>query len=241
MKDLKNIIKDRRFLVFYDLEGTQASHEIIEIGAYKCKIDDDFNVRKIYKPFKAYVRPKHRIGHFVTKLTGISEKTIQDKAISFREMQNQFIKYLGKDKERCLFVSYGSQDGEMFIASAENNMDASMEFSRFVAKRTWDFCAFLKRYLQNPDGNPFSLERACEKFGIHFAGQAHDALADAYNLMDLYRRMLEDKETLGKAYQETLYNANKVPAPVREVLRRLSEGETVSPEDFSAIIQRSLK
>lgn len=120
-------------------------------------------------------------------------------------------------------------------------MDASMEFSRFVAKRTWDFCAFLKRYLQNPDGNPFSLERACEKFGIHFAGQAHDALADAYNLMDLYRRMLEDKETLGKAYQETLYNANKVPAPVREVLRRLSEGETISPEDFSAIIQRSLK
>ena len=40
MEAFKKLIKNKRTLVFLDLEGTQFSHEIIAIGAVKCKIDE---------------------------------------------------------------------------------------------------------------------------------------------------------------------------------------------------------
>ena len=41
MEAFNKLIKNKKTLVFLDLEGTQFSHEIIAIGAVKCKIDEN--------------------------------------------------------------------------------------------------------------------------------------------------------------------------------------------------------
>ena len=43
MEAFNKLIKNKKTLVFLDLEGTQFSHEIIAIGAVKCKIDEKGN------------------------------------------------------------------------------------------------------------------------------------------------------------------------------------------------------
>ena len=40
MEAFNKLIKNKKTLVFLDLEGTQFSHEIIAIGAVKCKIEE---------------------------------------------------------------------------------------------------------------------------------------------------------------------------------------------------------
>ncbi len=241
MKPLRDRIRNKKALCFIDLEGTQLSHEIIEIGAYRVTLKKDGSFNKVYPPFKRYVIPKHRIGSFVTKLTGITEKQIDREAISYRQMLNDFVKYLGRDFESTLFIAYGNQDGAMFTHSAENNLDASEEISRRISKNVFDFSAFLGAYLRSESNNIYSLEHACEHFNISFQGQAHDALADAKNLMLLYQKVDEQPELVAKEYKRTLTTAPQTPRPLRILLRKLKEKKTITEQDWDEAIVESLK
>jgi hypothetical protein len=65
MKALRKAIKDKRVLVFVDLEGTQFTHEMIEIGAYVAYLDDDLHIKKHDKGFTTYVKATNPIGRVV--------------------------------------------------------------------------------------------------------------------------------------------------------------------------------
>ena len=41
VKQLERALRGKKVLVFLDLEGTQFTHEMIEIGAYKVFLKDD--------------------------------------------------------------------------------------------------------------------------------------------------------------------------------------------------------
>lgn len=241
MKELDRILKGRNTICFFDLEGTQISHEIIEIGAYKVSLRPDGTIKKVYKPFQAYVKAKHPIGFYVTKLTGITEAKLRKDGIPFRQMLKDLVKYIGRDFKSILFFSYGNQDAGMFIASSDNNMDADEELATAISHKVFDFGSFFSNYVRSESDNMLSLEGACELFGISFKGKAHDALSDAYNLMLLYEAMLEKKDILKREYAATLSRAHKVPAPLRAMIRQLNEKGTVSKEDFDAMLETDLK
>lgn len=241
MKELNKLLKDHLHLVFIDLEGTQVTHEIIEIGAYKVDLRKDLTVKKIFKPFKVYVKPKGGIGNFVTKLTGIDSKIIREKGITFRLAQQQLQKYVGRQYKKCLFVAYGDQDAKMFIASAEHNMDASMEEARYVSKHTVDFAAFLKHYVTDEHGNGRSLSHNLELFNVKFEGQAHDACADAYNLILLYKAFLEKKDIVREEYRKTLLRSRSVPEPIRKIVTKIAETGSATIDDLNRSIDEELE
>lgn len=240
MKDLRKQLSNHKFLVFIDLEGTQITHEIIEIGAYKTIIKDDLTIKKIFKPFKVYVKPKGSIGPVVTRITGIDSKLIREKGVTFRTAQQMFQKYLGRDYKKCLFVAYGDQDAKMFINSAEHNMDASMEEARFVAKHTFDFNAFMRRYITTEQGNTYSLTKALELFGINFSGQAHDAAADAYNLAMLYKAFLANKALVRAEYEKTLLRGHGLPEPIAKLMQKLCEKGEVNKAELDKFVDEAL-
>lgn len=241
MKALERKLQDHRCLVFIDLEGTQATHEIIEIGAYKVILRDDLTVKKVFKPYHAFVLAKHRVGPIVTKLTGITDLQLKREGIPFRTVQIQLKKYIGKDFKNPLFVSYGPTDATMFLASSENNMDASTDEARFVARHFFDLASFIGQYVRDENGNPYSLTNALKTYGIEFEGTAHSALADAYNLLLLYQGFLEKKEITLRHYMKLLGNASHLAEPVADIVRRLAKGKTVTPEDFRQIVEDCLK
>ena len=241
MKDLEKALKGIKTLVFLDLEGTQYSHEIIEIGAHKVTLKDDGTIKKIFKGFKQYVRPKERIGHYVTKLTGITEELIKKEGVPFRVAQQGLKKYVGKDYAHCRFVTFGTYDYTMILSSAENNMDASMEEARYVVHHGFDFSAFLSRYIKSEQGNPLSLANYLKLFEVEFHGKEHDALADAYNLALLYKAFLDRKDIVEAEYKKTLEHFSHLPSPIAKVMRSLNEGKSVSTEDYDRFIKESLQ
>ena len=237
VKDLRKVIKDKRCLVFLDLEATQTSHEMIQIGAYKVYLDDNLLIKKCFKPFQTYVKPKHHIGKFVTDLTGITDLKVKREGVSYRVALNSFKKYCGKDFYRCLFVVYGNSDASIFRASMENNMDASKEDTIHIIKHIFDFCFFAFKFVQGEDGNPLSLKRILDVFGVPFDGQAHDALADTKNLMYLYQAMLKSPNIMLREYKKTLVHFVGQNQVITEVIHRLANGKTITPEDFEAILK----
>lgn len=240
MKELKKLLKDHKDLVFIDLEGTQITHEIIEIGAYKVVLRDNLTVKKVFKPFKVYVKPKGSIGNFVTKLTGIDAKLIREKGVTFRVAQQQLAKYVGRQYKKSLFVAYGDQDAKMFLSSAEHNMDASMEEARFVSKRTIDFAAFLRQYVTDDNGNGKSLSHNLELFGIPFEGQAHDACADAYNLVLLFKAFVEKKDIVRREYLHTLLHQKSLPLPIKKLVETVEKNGSAGLEDLQRFIEEDL-
>ena len=128
----------------------------------------------------------------------------------------------------------------MFMASAENNMDASMECARYLSKRVFDFCHFLSHYIRSDAGDPLSLKHMCEVFGISFEGQQHDALSDAYNLLCVYRHFLSDTDIVKEQYEKVLVRSNSIPYPSRKIIRMLKEGKTATIEDLNKAVEEAL-
>lgn len=239
MKELSKIVKDKKCLVFLDLEGTQLTHEMIEIGAYKVILKPDCTVKKIHKPYHAYVLPKHHVGPIVTKLTGITDLQLKREGIPYRVVLEQLKGYLGKDFYHALFVSYGTEDAHIFLQSSENNMDASTEDSRFIARRFFDLADYIGQFVRGADGNMLSLKNILNHYGVDFEGTQHNAQADAYNLILLYKAFLEKPEIAKQGYANALAHA-RFPQPVKQIITRLNEGKTVTPEEWKDLISEAV-
>lgn len=232
MKELDKAIKHSRVLVFMDLEGTQFSHEMTSIAAFKVYLKDDLTIKRIMRPYTSLVRVKHRVGPFVSKLTGITDEMLKKDGQPFRVVQQGLRKYLGRDWQKCRFVTYGSHDMTIIMSSAENNMDASMEEARFITHHFFDFSEFLARFVKGEDGNPLSLSRALQRFEIPFEGEAHDATADTRNLVRLYEAFLKRKDILKEEYKKTLARLNHFPSPVQKAMNALSKGASVGAQMY---------
>lgn len=241
MKALEKIIKDRRVLVFVDLEGTQLSHEMIEIGAYAALLNEDLTIKKILPPFQSYVKAHHPIGGIVIKMTGITQRTLEEKGEPFPYVLQQFKKYVGKYWGKAMFVTFGNHDLRIVNQSVLNNFDSDPEIAHMINKYDFDFSLFLQQYIQDPNSNPLSLTNYLKVFNVPFEGKAHDALADAYNLIDLYKAFLAHPEIVEGEYKKVLAKMTHFPVPVIRVLQKLNKGETVTPDDYEKEIKESLK
>lgn len=240
VKALKKKLRDCKTLVFMDLEGTQISHEAIEIGAWKVYLKDDLTVKKISKPFKCYILPKHNVGPVVTEMTGITDKMLQEEGVSFRLAQQGFRKYVGGDWFHSMFLAYGSQDIVMFKSSAENNPDAFTEDVSFISHHYLDFASFLSSYVKDDKGNVLSLKHACELLRAPMVGKNHDALSDARNLISLYSAFLEQKDLIQERYLKILSNGGTMSAALRRAALALSNGKDVTAQDFQQWVKEEL-
>ncbi len=236
LKETKNV----KALVFLDLEATSPSFEMIEIGAYLAEIHKDGSIKKIHEPFKHYVKAKHPIGSVVTKLTGISEELLQKEGENFAYVMSAFRKYVGKYWEQCRFVTFGEHDMVIIRSTMEQNRDLDPRYARNIYKRHLDLQRLLDTYIQDDHGNPYSLTNYLKIFGLGFDGKAHDALCDALNLLDLYKAALNGKEVFVREYKKTLSSSKNKPV-VKEILKMLSAGETVTPEIYDELLENSFK
>jgi len=202
---------------------------------------DDLTPKKVFKPYHAYVIAKHRVGPVVTKLTGITDMKLKKEGIPFRLVLEQLKKYLGKDHDNCLLVSYGSQDAAIILRSSDNNMDASTDEARYLARHFFDFGEFLGRFVRDANGNNLSLTNALKTFDVPFEGTAHCAKDDAYNLFLLYKAFLEKPEITKDHYKDTLAHQHHLPTPIRRVIESLTAGNTVTPEDWDRLVKESLE
>ncbi|MCR4562354.1 MAG: exonuclease domain-containing protein [Bacilli bacterium] len=241
MKELEKILKSRKALVFIDLEGTQISHEMIEIGAYVALIDNNQRITKVLDPFKSYIKAKHRIGYVVTRLTGITERQLLEEGRPFPEVMADFKKYVGKYWHNCLFVTFGGHDMRIVSQSFALNPAASKDDCNNITRHNLDFAEIMTHYALDENGNQMSLGKYINLFELEFEGTAHDAVADAYNLLRLYKAMYERKDIVKREYEKVLARLHKIPGPIQRVIQKIEETGSASIEDYKAFIEEELE
>lgn len=241
MQALNKYLMNRKTLCFLDLEGTQFSHEMIAIGAVKVSVKKDGTIKKIHKGYYTLVKAKNRVGSVVTNLTGITDKDLKEKGISFRSAVDNVKKYMGREFTKCLFVTFGNHDVRIISQSLAHNLDARKDDVEVLIKHNFDLADFLNTYLKDENNNNLSLAHMLEKFKINFKGTQHNALADAINLAYLYDAFLKNKDILAVEYRKTLGMYRHLPEPIHRAVERLANGETVKPEEFDDYIKDSIQ
>jgi inhibitor of KinA sporulation pathway (predicted exonuclease) len=237
MKKLARLIGHRRTLVFLDLEGTQQSHELIAIAAIKAEINEDLTIKKTYKGIHHIVRPKKEVGKFVTQLTKITEIDVVDKGISFAKAMMLLRNYLGKNFKKAAFIVFGNHDARILHQSFHHSPDALETTVKTVTGNLIDYSMFLSEFIKDQNGNPLSLINNLLVFKEQFQGEHHQPLDDAKNLMLLYRRVLENKETIMSEYLKIFKQFRHLPEPVKIIIQQLLEDKIVEKKDLMQAVK----
>ena len=237
MVDLKQKLKNKKMLVFFDLEGTQFSHEMIQIGAVAVTLGANGKIKKYHQPFNRFVRARNKIGSFVTNLTGITEEKLKKEAIQFSQAMKEFKEYCGRYFKSTLFISFGNFDLAIIEASVSYNLDAPKEICHQIQTNYMDYLDFITEFIRDEKGNPYSLVNYCKLLDIKESGKAHDAVNDAINLAHLYEKFFKQKGIIYDEYKRNLKRVSHMPKPLQSAINDLLNGKDVSAEDFNKKIR----
>ena len=237
MSNLKARLHNKKYIVFFDLEATQFSHETIAIGAFKVEINKDLTIRKVYKGYKEYVVAHERIGKIVSELTGITEETISKEGVQFATMQERFRKYVKVPFEKVMFVAFGNNDMHILRSSLQHNMHSFKDDVKIMGNNFIDFSEIVGEFVRDDNGNLYSLINYLKVFGVTPEGEAHDPLYDAKNLMLLYKAFVDDKHLLAESYKKLLVKKSFNPYVAEKVMKKLLNGEDVTPSDLDTYIK----
>lgn len=237
MKQFTKLLKKYKYLVFLDFEGTQYSHEIIAIGAIAVSIKHNGTIKKMYTPFKRFVKAKNNIGSFVTNLTGITEEKLKTEGVRFSIMLKDFKDYLGRKFKSSLFITFGNFDYKMLTQTCTYNLDTPKVIADQIKNNTFDFLSFISTFIRDDNHNPLSLTNYCKTFNLEFEGVAHDPQYDALNLAYLYDAFIKNKDVTYTQYAKYLSTMLHSPDPIKIITKKLLNGEDVSAKEYSEIIK----
>jgi hypothetical protein len=96
---------------------------------------------------------------------------------------------------------------------------------------------FLSEFIKDQNGNPLSLINNLLVFKEQFQGEHHQPLDDAKNLMLLYRRVLENKETIMSEYLKIFKQFRHLPEPVKIIIQQLLEDKIVEKKDLMQAVK----
>lgn len=242
MEAFKKILKGRRNLVFIDFEGTQFSHEIIAVGCVKVKCDENgFIDTSNYETFRKYVKCYGSIGKIVSELTSINNEKLKYEGVILEEMLKEIEAFVGEDINETAFIVFGSNDVKMLVDSISYSKPSNDFIGYGICKRTIDFLSFISQYIKDKNGNNYSLTNYLKVFGLEPCGQSHDPLNDAIDLMNLYDAFMRDKEIKDREYLQVLKNQKLFPTPVRKMINKLLNGDSITPEEFKKEVHKYLE
>lgn len=241
MKLLDKAIKGHKYLVFLDFEGTQYSHEMIAIGAVLATLNRKGEIKRMKKGYKAFVLAKNKIGTFVENLTGINQELLDKEGISFAKAMKGLREYCGSAFLKCSFVTFGNHDMKILGQSFSYNLDTPKDVIAQIQHNYLDFSQFISTFTKDNHNNPYSLSNYCAHYFVSREGIEHDPLYDAINLAKLYDAFVKNQDIVLEDYLNNLNRMPHMPYPIKEVINRLTKGETVSAEDYKHITEEYLK
>ena len=241
MKIINEVLKDANKLVFLDFEATETSQEIISIGAVKADLDNKKQIKSHDKGFKCYIYTDTKITPIIEKMTGINNKLLKEKGISFENALQKLESYIGKDMTFTHFFTYGNYDMRLLhsMAQKENLLKNSLVL-HFFSKNT-DFSNLIHRYMRNEKNQTLSLANALKIFNITPVEPLHDSLSDAMNLLLLYKGFLSHKNIVKEEYLKVLTHNPHLYGPIQKVLNRLVKNKSVTLDEFYEFINEDLK
>ncbi len=238
MRQLKKILNDIKYIIFFDLESTQIHHYVISIGAVKVEIDEKGKIKKEIKKFYTLVKPLEKVGRVVKNLTKLDDKILLKQGIVFPIAIDQFYELFKKSIHRTIFFTYGNSDKHMLINTCKD--DVTREKVLKIIKRTYDFSSIVSTYIKDTNGNILSLQKLVKLFNLETSFTAHNALSDALDLKNVYQAFIENKELIYENYRKIIMSCGNLPYPIQQVLNKLKKNESVTPEMLDTFIKKEI-
>ncbi|WP_373598568.1 exonuclease domain-containing protein [Paraclostridium bifermentans] len=165
--------------------------DIIAIGAVKYD-----TLTKRTSNFKSLIKPVSDIDIYphIEELTKISNEDIK-KAPTYEEVMREFKKWLGNFSDIEGIYTFGNLDLTCFNNTDRRSAQKN-NHPRFVSNIKDLFIDIKKLYLNEGIRciNYVSLKNLLECSNIEFDGNAHDPLADAYNLLILDKTLSSNRD-----------------------------------------------
>ena len=241
MKDLLKVLSHRKYICFFDFEGAERTQEIIAIGAVLASVNKDGTIKRMKNPFHLYVKANSRVGNYVSNLTGITDETLKEKGLYFKEAMEEFKKYCGLAFKKALFVSYSNADIRFLNQTISRNLKWPVEICHQIQKNYFDFANFLDDYVLDENGNRMSLGRACNLFEVQLAEPLHDPAMDALNLANLYNAFIKRTDIVSREYEKVILRYAKMPRPLILLFEELKKGNDVNLETLREIIKKEIQ
>lgn len=140
------------------------------------------------RTFSWYLDPQEPITPFITKLTGITDETIQEKAVTHETVAEQLGALLNVNECFANPVTWGQGDADELKAEfKERNIDFP-----FFGRRIFDVKT-LYVFQQMVEGKAPSggLRKSMISYGLNFFGTPHNAADDALNTLHFFFYFLE--------------------------------------------------
>ncbi len=241
MKKVQKLLRGRKYICFLDFEGTQFSHEMIAYGAIFAYLNKNGEIVKTKTPIRGYVKAKNSIGRIVKELTGITQEDLDKYGVDFATAIHAIKKYCGLNFRKCAFMTFGNHDIRIINQSCSYNLNAPKDLCDIIKKNYVDFQPIISEFVKDNNGNPLSLTHYLEVFNVEFDGTAHDPMYDAVNLAKLYNVFLKEKDIVLNEYCKILSRGVAGPAPISQVVKKLLNGESVTPEEFKEYLREYIQ
>ena len=165
--------------------------DIIAIGAVKYD-----TISKKISSFKSLIKPVSNIDVYphIEELTKITNEDLEN-APNYEDVMRNFKKWLGNFSDIQGIYTFGNLDLTCF-ANTDRRSAKKNNHPRFV-NNIKDLFIDIKKYYLNQGIrciNYVSLKNLLEWANVEFDGNAHDPLADAYNLLILDNTLSSQKE-----------------------------------------------
>lgn len=206
--------------IVFDLEFNQAwdsrepnlkcPFEIIQIGALKT--DSNFQV---ISSFDKFVKPEiyMELHPFVKKLSGIENEDLASEK-PFKEIYKAFSALIDNESILCV---WGTADIKELIRNVQyHKLDISI-----IPKKYINIQRYASQYLHCNKGSKVGLRNAVEMMNIPITRRFHNAFADAYYTVEVFKRIynehiqialyqLDKEKTTKRKNKKTTLDADKL-------------------------------
>lgn len=180
--------------VYIDFEASQYTQEIISVGA----VTDDG------QEFYSLVKTDHKVGNFVSGLTGIQQIDV-DIAATPDNVFDELFCWLQKvfpKNDKIQFICYGNSDIGFAVNTLRNlrkSMNAQAVLSMIICNMV-DYSEYVKAFFGL--SKYVSLLKVAQYYSNGEATQDHNALNDARLLKYIYNKIQEGAPLVDNPFEE---------------------------------------
>jgi inhibitor of KinA sporulation pathway (predicted exonuclease) len=160
-------------------DGVNPPDEIIQIGV----VFFDTETKEVIEKFNRYIKISTPLHDYITKLTGITQKCIDEEGVSLYKAYTDLVEIVKKYNTFRQAIQWGASDIEILKQQLFEVDDEDFAFGRSSCNVKAIFQMF--RIANNKKFNG-GLSKSLGKFGYQFKGKKHNALDDAFNTMRMY-------------------------------------------------------
>lgn len=171
-------------------DNSTPNPKIIQVGIAIGNITQE---PKDYFRAKWFINPHEPIFSFITKLTGITDKNVQDESVTHQQVAEELAEIMEAKQVFSHVITWGNDDLSALLKEfKENHIEFKYYRNQFIDISSLNIFLLLSKGKKSFGG----LRSTMSEFKLKFEGEQHRADVDAFNTLVLFFEMIKRQKQL---------------------------------------------